>query len=235
MAETTAISWTDATVNFWQGCRKVSPGCLNCYMYRDKKRYGQNPEDIRRSSNGTFYKPLKWGGKKVFVCSWSDFFIKEADTWRSDAWEVIRKTPSNTYQILTKRPERIADCLPDDWPLKNVWLGVTVENQDCVYRIDEMTKTEATLYFVSAEPLLSNIDFGSSLKKVDWVIVGGESGPEHRIVDLRWVLDIKNQCDREKVPFFFKQWGTNRKCSCHGVYGCCLLNGKLYQNFPAVP
>ena len=111
MTENTKIPWTDHSQNFWQGCHKVSPGCDHCYMEREKLRYGQEPGTVVRSSNATFYKPLIWDKPaKVFTCSWSDFFIEEADKgWRFDAWEVIRRTPHLTYQILTKRPERIKD------------------------------------------------------------------------------------------------------------------------------
>ena len=113
MAENSKIQWTDHTWNPWQGCRKVSPGCLNCYMYRDKKRYGQDPATVVRSKPPTFNKPLKWHDPaKVFVCSWSDFFIEDADEWRDDAWEIMRRTPHLTYQILTKRPRNIKDRLP---------------------------------------------------------------------------------------------------------------------------
>lgn len=132
MAQESKIQWTNATVNFWTGCKKVSPGCKFCYMYRDKERYGLDPTQVARTADKTFYAALKWKEPKlIFTCSWSDFFIEEADdAWRADAWQVIRQTPQHTWQILTKRPERIAACLPVDWGegYPNVWLGVSVEN-----------------------------------------------------------------------------------------------------------
>ncbi len=104
MGKESQIEWTEATWNPWHGCKKISPGCKNCYMYREKKRYGQDPHNVTKSKT-TFKAPLGWkSSKTIFTCSWSDFFIQEADDWRDDAWDVIRKTPEHTYQILTKRP-----------------------------------------------------------------------------------------------------------------------------------
>src|ERR1700761_9152752 len=115
MGETTGIQWTNKSWNPWQGCRKVSAGCKFCYMFREKEKYGQNGSRIVRSKT-TFTAPLKWKDPSlVFTCSWSDFFIEEADEWRQEAWDIIKATPHLTYQILTKRPERIGMCLPADW------------------------------------------------------------------------------------------------------------------------
>lgn len=115
MSKSSFIEWTQATWNPWHGCIKVSEGCRYCYMYRDKTRYGQNPKIISKSKT-TFDDPLKWAEPQlIFTCSWSDWFIDAADDWRDEAWEIIRKSPHHTFQILTKRPERIADHLPSDW------------------------------------------------------------------------------------------------------------------------
>ncbi|MDP9961663.1 DUF5131 family protein [Chryseobacterium lathyri] len=129
--EKTKIQWTEATWNPWHGCKKVSPGCKFCYMYRDKDRYGQDPTMVLKSKM-TFKQPLKWKDPQlIFTCSWSDWFIEEADAWRNEAWGIIRKTPQHTYQILTKRPERIKDNLPDCFnELNNVLIGVSVESQE---------------------------------------------------------------------------------------------------------
>ena len=127
MGHNSKIEWTQATWNPWHGCIKVSAGCKFCYMYRDKERFQQNPMNVTRSKS-RFNDPLKWEDPKlVFTCSWSDFFIPQADQWRSAAWDVIRKTPQHTYQILTKRPERIREHLPG-WfdALENVWIGVRI-------------------------------------------------------------------------------------------------------------
>ncbi len=136
MGKSTLIEWTNASWNPWRGCHKVSQGCKHCYMFRDQTKYGHDPNVVVRSKT-TFNDPLKWtqhvrnGAQlKVFTCSWSDWFIKEADPWRDEAWSIIRATPNIIYQILTKRAESIHDCLPEDWGngWPNVWLGVSVEN-----------------------------------------------------------------------------------------------------------
>src|SRR3990167_3278580 len=143
------IEWTNDTWNPWHGCTKVSEGCKNCYMYRDKKRYGQDGSKIVRASNKIFVLPRLLKGPLVFTCSWSDFFIKDADSWRVEAWEIIKYTPNLTYQILTKRPERIKYNLPPDWPYKNVWLGVSVENNLHRDRMDILRDIPAKVRFVS--------------------------------------------------------------------------------------
>ena len=159
MSERTGIGWTEATWNPWHGCHKVSPGCKNCYMFREKRQYGQDPDVVVRSKT-KFYDPLKWKEPRlVFTCSWSDWFIEEADAWRDEAWDIIRRTP-HTYQILTKRIERAADHLPPGWPLPNVWLGVSVENQRYAdERIPRLLDIPAAVRFVSYEPALGPVDF----------------------------------------------------------------------------
>jgi protein gp37 len=197
-------------------------------MYRDKKRYGQNPKLITRSKS-TFNDPLKWMESKIiFTCSWSDFFIEEADDWRQEAWDIIRKTPQHTYQILTKRPERIIDQLPEDWGdgWNRVWLGVSVENMDYTFRIDQLRETSAKVKFLSLEPLLGPL-VDLDLRNIDWVIVGGESGPKARKLEEQWVLEIRQQCQSEGIPFFFKQWGgVNKKRNGR------LLEGKVWNEIP---
>ena len=221
MSKISAIEWTDGTWNPWHGCIKVSPGCKNCYMYRDKARYGQKPMEVVRSKPATFNAPLKWKEPRmIFTCSWSDFFIEEADQWRDDAWDIIRQTPQHTYQILTKRPELIRPRLPKDWGdgYKNVWLGVSVEDQ--LYadiRVPYLLQIPAYRRFLSMEPLIGPIDLvrchSTRVKlnnwpaptRVDWVIVGGESGPGYRQINSDWACSIRDQCKAAGVPFFFKQ------------------------------
>jgi len=230
MAFKTGISWTDSTWNPFQGCKKVSAGCANCYMFRDKKRFGQDPEKVVRSKPATFNAPLKWKEPaRVFVCSWSDFFIEGADPWRDEAWDIMRQTPHLTYQILTKRPENIPARLPADWPIKNVWLGITAENQQQLNkRMESFMDVKAAVKFVSVEPMLGLMSFRwggwieypsrengaseqyDSLRVIDWVIVGGESGPHARPMSPVWANEIKRQCQEAGVPFFMKQMSSRK-------------------------
>ena len=223
----TQIEWTDYSWNPWIGCIKVSPGCQNCYMYRDQKRYGGDPREIRITKPATFNAPLKWARTDpglVFTSSWTDFFLEEVDPQvRTEAWEIMWSTPHNTYQILTKRPENILDMLPKHWGVgwPNVWLGVSVENQEMAdLRIPTLLATPARVRFLSCEPLLGPIDLtripfphgfveihGGELPGVDWVIVGGESGPDARPMEPEWGIDIKDQCGENGVAFFMKQMG----------------------------
>lgn len=226
MGTSSCIEWTEATWNPWHGCLKVSPGCAHCYMYRDKRRYGQDPAFVVRSKT-SFDAPLKWKAPKmIFTCSWSDFFIAEADQWRADAWEVIRRSPQHTYQVLTKRPERICDHLPDGWPFQNVWLGVSVENPRFYWRIETLREIPASVRFLSVEPLLKPM-LGLPLEGISWVVVGGESGPGCRPMKAEWVREIRGQCSRAKVAFFFKQWGGPRK----DVRGR-VLDGRIWGAMP---
>lgn len=206
----TKISWTNRTWNPWMGCRKVSSGCKSCYMFRDQIRYGGDPTEIRRSKT-TFNEPLKWKDPAmVFTCSWSDFFIEDADEWRDDAWDIVRRTPHLTYQILTKRPENILSRLPDDWGegWDNVWLGVSIETNEQKQRGWDLVDIPAKLRFISAEPLLEPIDFFWLLatQEIQWVIVGGESGPGYRLFYPNWAKEIKFLCDKDPgIAFFMKQ------------------------------
>ena len=227
MARVSAIEWTEATWNPWHGCRRVSPGCAHCYMYREKRQYGQDPTHVLRSKT-TFDSPLKWREPRmVFTCSWSDFFIEDADEWREEAWKVIKETPHHTYQILTKRPERIAATLPAGWPWPNVWLGVSVENPRFYWRIATLEQTAAAVRFLSLEPLLAPMA-DLPLRGITWVIVGGESGPGCRPIRPEWVRQIRDQCTRTRVPFFFKQWGGVRK-----ERNGRILEGKVWNEMPA--
>lgn len=231
MGKKTSIEWADASWNPWHGCKKVSPGCQNCYMYRGKHRFGNNPKEVLRSRT-TFDDPLHWTDSKlIFTCSWSDWFIKEADQWRDQAWEIIKSTPRHTYQILTKRPERIIKNLPKDWGSgwKNVWLGVSIENQAYLYRKDILREIPAKLRFISFEPLLGSIEI-DSLDGIHWVITGGESGPNAREMERAWAIKIKNYCNNEEIPFFHKQNGGTSKID--GAWGGRSLQGREWNNIP---
>lgn len=237
MAKNSKIEWCDHTWNPWYGCHKVSAGCKNCYMFREQKRWGREPNVVQRANHKSFDAPLKWkNSASVFTCSWSDFFIQEADQWRAYAWDIIRKTPHLTYLVLTKRPERIDECLPNDWGegWPNVWLGVSVENKDQRDRISTLQDIPAIVRFVSCEPLLTPLNlclwlfYGYST--IDWVITGGESGPGYRPANPDWFRSIRDQCAGAGVAYFHKQNGGNRKID--GAWGGRELDGKVYNEFP---
>lgn len=223
MAEASPISWTDNTYNPWQGCHKVSPGCAFCYMFSWQARYGKRQDVVLRSAPATFRAPLTWHKHMargtypkshhgttllVFTCSLSDFFIEEADPWRPEVWDIIRATPHLTYQILTKRPERMAACLPADWGTgyANVWLGVSVENRRWLRRLDTLAQVPAVVHFASFEPLLRDLgDLTPWLVGLEWAIVGGESGPRRRAMELAWLTGITAQCQAAGIPLWVKQ------------------------------
>lgn len=229
MGISTGISWAHSTWNPWVGCDKVSDGCKNCYAEREMKRYGRKFNgNVIRTSPATFNAPLKWArtgklpaGSRIFVCSWSDFFHKDADEWRAEAWEIIRQLPQYNFLIPTKRVERIWDCLPDYWQgngtsykdLPNVWLGASVEDQKTAdKRIPELLSIPSEIKWLSIEPMLGPIDiFGlvrpPFYKCVDWVVFGGESGPNFRPMNIEWLRDGANQCKSASVPCFVKQLG----------------------------
>lgn len=241
MGEKSEIQWTDATWNPWQGCLKVSPGCKQCYMYRDMKRYGRNPRVVVRSKT-TFDNPLKWArqgktGTKVFTCSWSDWFIDQADEWRGEAWDIIRQTPQFIYQILTKRPENIADRLPPDWGngWPNVWLGVSVESPEYLHRVYRLQQIPAAVRFISYEPAIEYVSFRDvfRLGGIHWLISGGESGYDPRPYDLDWFRLARDDCHDFGITYFHKQHGGNRKVD--GAWGGRKLDGVEYNGFPVIP
>lgn len=233
MGANSKIEWTNDTWNPWQGCHKVSVGCKFCYMYRDKKRYGQDPRTVVRSAIPTFNAPLtKLNGPLVFTCSWSDFFIEEADNWRDEAWDIIKRTPHLTYQILTKRPADIKDRLPDDWEkgYRNVWLGVSVENKNSLWRLEALDEIPAAIKFISYEPALEYVDFTTYTPVINWIISGGESGPEARPAEIEWFKQVRDDCLKNGIAYFHKQHGGTKKID--GVWGGRLLDGMEWNGFP---
>lgn len=203
---------TDRTWNPWVGCTKVSAGCTNCYMFRQQREYGRDPMVVRRTK--TWGDPPRWqraaakAGRTelVFTCSWSDWFHEDADAWRDEAWAVIKGCPNLTFQVLTKRPERIDGRLPADWGdgYANVWLGVSVERDDCARRADALRAVPATIRWVCAEPLLGPLP-SLNLDGIHWVVCGGESGPGWRPMDPDWARQLRDKCRAAGVPFYFKQ------------------------------
>jgi protein gp37 len=217
----THIQWTNETINFWLGCQKVGDGCKFCYMYRNQTKYGKDPTQVVRVSHYTNESKLAKLTKPsmIFTCSYSDFFIDKADQWREEAWNVIRAHPEHVWQILTKRPERIMDCLPEDWGMgwDNVWLGVSIESQKYLDRAYTLEAIPAKTRFISAEPLLSEIDFSAHqqlLRSFHWCIIGGESGDDdgewrYRECKMEWIEKIIHDMHSNNNAVFVKQLGTH--------------------------
>jgi len=218
VATKSSIEWTEVTWNPLTGCTKISPGCQHCYAQRMALRLqamGQ-PNYAKGFRLAVHEKaleqPLQWKRPQViFVNSMSDLFHKDVpEDFILHAFDVMARAHWHQFQILTKRAERLAKLSPRiSWP-RNVWQGVSVENQDYAYRIDYLRITAAATKFLSLEPLLGPVP-ALDLTGIDWVIVGGESGPGARPMKAEWVLDIRDRCRKEGVPFFFKQWGGLNK------------------------
>jgi protein gp37 len=233
MGKYTGITWTDHTWNPWIGCTKVSEGCRNCYMYRDAKRYGFDPEKLRVTKPATFNSPKNWKDGMVFVCSWSDFFRPDVPVeWLDAAWKIMKDCTHLTFQLCTKRPQEISMALPREWGngSPNVWLGVTVEDQKHTDRIGLLDDIPAVIKFISYEPAIEAVDFYNY--KFDWLISGGESGPDARLADMQWFRDTRNYCRSIGAAYFHKQNGGTQKLN--GVWGGDLIDGVQYHEFPGV-
>jgi protein gp37 len=282
MSSSSAIEWTDATWNPVTGCDRVSPGCAHCYALElaprlramGVKRY-VDARDGGRSSGPAFgvtlhpdvlEQPLRWRRpRRVFVNSMSDLFHDEVPSYFIDrVFEVMRRCPQHTFQVLTKRPQRMRDyalersepaaCVHAPWwPLPNVWLGVSIENRRFVHRADLLRETPAAVRFISAEPLLGPLvpcgigcycfpDVERTLRPwrdgydgpalalggIDWLIVGGESGPRHRPIDPQWVRDLRDASLHAGTAFFLKQWGGRTPKA-----GGRELDGRTWDEMPA--
>lgn len=218
MAQNSSIEWTGSTWNPVTGCVKISAGCKHCYAERMTRRLqamGQ-PNYIAgfkpAAHEHVLELPLTWKKPQtIFVNSMSDLFQNSVPQKFIDkVFEVMQKASWHTFQILTKRSDRLLQLSPELPWTSNMWMGVTVEHQDYAYRIDHLRKTGSYIKFLSLEPLLGPIP-NMNLKDIDWVIVGGESGPGARPLKQEWVVDILEQCKRSGTPFFFKQWGGVHK------------------------
>lgn len=219
MATSSKIEWTDTTWNPCTGCTKVSPGCKHCYAERGSPRL--KAMGLYNYHNGfrltlhehMLEKPLHWKKpRRIFVNSMSDLFHEDIHTeFILKVFSIMARCPQHRFQVLTKRSERLLELnsiLP--W-LENVWMGFSVENQDYTNRIDELRRINSHVKFLSLEPLLGPLP-KLNLASIDWVIVGGESGPKARPMNPAWARHIRDQCVNANVPFFFKQWGgTNKK------------------------
>lgn len=239
----TAIRWTDVTLNPTTGCDRVSAGCDNCYALslaarlkaQGAKRY-QNDGDPRTSGPGfgltlhpeLISAPLTWRKPRmVFVNSMSDLFhAKVPLSFIADLFATIEATPQHTYQVLTKRSLRLARMANKlTWP-ENLWMGVSVENAEVTNRIDHLREVPAAVRFLSCEPLIGPVG-DMDVTGIGWVIVGGESGPRHRLIEVDWVRSIRDTCIDSDVPFFFKQWGGAKPKS-NGA----TLDGREWSEFP---
>jgi protein gp37 len=230
MASTkTGIEWTDKTWNPTTGCDKVSPGCAHCYAKTMTERF---PDAFPNGFKLTLHpdrldQPRHWRKpSKIFVNSMSDLFHKDVPLeFIQQVFDVMRETPRHTYQILTKRNQRLVELAPMlEWP-SNVWMGVSVERWIHVNRVDALRQVPAAVRFISCEPLLGPTEL--NLDGIHWVIVGGESGPGYRSMDPNWARGIRDQCIAANVPFFFKQWDGVRPKS-RGRF----LDGQEWQQFP---
>lgn len=214
------IEWTDETLNPVTGCTKISPGCKNCYAERMAKRLqAMGQAKYKNGFEVTLHPealqvPYRWTkSRMVFVNSMSDLFHEKVPTeFIIKTFQVMKDNPKHIFQILTKRPERMGKIAWDLPFSENVWLGVSVESQKYTSRIYSLLDVGAKVHFLSCEPLLGPLDLNPWLDELNWIIVGGESGPKARPMDPQWVLSIRDQCEKARVPFFFKQWGgVNKK------------------------
>lgn len=234
MALASSIEWTDATWNPITGCTKISPGCSNCYAERMAlrlKRIGHpnytSGFQIALHEN-LIELPLYWEKPlTIFVDSMSDLFHEEVpDDFIFRVFETMQRARWHRFQILTKRSERLLNLSPRLPWMPHIWMGVSVENKNYTYRMAHLKQTGAKVKFVSLEPLLGPIP-NLNLEGIDWIIVGGESGPRARVMQAWWVTDIRNQCQKAKLPFFFKQWGGANKRKAGR-----LLEGRTWDETP---
>jgi len=247
MAGLSDIEWTDATWNPVSGCAIVSPGCTHCYAMRmaarlqamgHPKYVGLTRKSGRRwvwtgrvrIDRGALDVPVHWRKpRRIFVNSMSDLFHEDVpEAFIHDVWNVMRTARWHTYQVLTKRPDRMAKVLAETAPeaLPNVWVGTSVENSEYVYRIAELRRAPSAVRFVSFEPLIGPVG-KLNLQGVHWAIVGGESGPGARPMDWAWVDEIRAACRRQGAAFFFKQWGGVRKKQTGRE-----LDGRIWDEYP---
>ncbi len=232
--KTTKIEWTEVTWNPTTGCTKISTGCKNCYA--EKMALRLKSMGIAKYKNGfevalhpeLLKEPYKWNtSRMVFVNSMSDLFHEDIPfSFIEKVFKVMNDNLEHTFQILTKRAELLYHYSNRLKWTPNIWVGVTVESAEYLERIDFLREVPAAIRFLSLEPLLSPLKL-MNLRNIDWVIVGGESGPNARHIEKEWVLDIQKQCEKKKIAFFFKQWGgINKKKQGR------ILEGKIYDEMP---
>jgi protein gp37 len=248
MTQISKIEWTDVTWNPVAGCTVATAGCTNCYAMRMAARLEAmgtpKYQGLTRKSGDRYVwtgkvvqdekalaAPLTWKKPRlVFVNSMTDLFHPAVETaFIAKAWAVMKATPQHTYQVLTKRPDRMREVLSSghDFPLlHNVWIGTSVENDAVLDRVDDLRATPATVRFISFEPLIGSVAY-ADLTKINWAIVGGESGPRARPMAAEWVSEIEELCREAGTAFFFKQWGGRNKKAAGRT-----LNGRTYDEMP---
>jgi protein gp37 len=231
-----SIEWTEMTWNPTTGCSKISAGCKHCYAEVMARRLQAMGVDKYRDGfqlrihEDALHIPYEWKSPKiVFVNSMSDMFHKDVPlSFIKRIFETMNENPQHTFQVLTKRADVLVKYHKEFNWTHNIWMGVSVENEKVKARIDLLRETNARVKFLSLEPLIGPLS-KLNLKKIDWVIVGGESGRKPRPMHVDWVLDIQQQCKKAKVAFFFKQWGGTNKKKAGRV-----LNGKIYNEMPPI-
>jgi protein gp37 len=236
MAANSRIEWTESTWNPLTGCTKISPGCKHCYAERMAMRLqAMGQPNYARGFELAMHEnavglPLKWKKPQtIFVNSMSDLFHSAVpDEFILKIFDVMCRANWHRYQILTKRSDRLLELSPRLPWKSHIWMGVSVETLDYAIRIEHLCKTGAIIKFLSLEPLLGPLP-GLNLEGINWVIVGGESGPGARAVDPAWVFEIRDQCMQKGVPFFFKQWGGTRKKKSGRE-----LEGRTWDEMPAL-
>jgi len=234
MSVSSKIEWTEATWNPITGCTKCSAGCQHCYAATLAKRLKamgnvryKNGFDVTIHKD-LFLRPLEWKKPKmIFVNSMSDIFHEEiSDEDILELFSIMNKASWHTFQVLTKRPERLSNLSPQINWTPNIWMGVTVENAASLFRVELLKRCGAKIKFISAEPLLESIA-QINLTGIDWLIVGGESGAGCRPLNKQWIIELRDKAKDNQVPFFFKQWG-----GFHHNQAGSLLEGKEYKEFP---
>ena len=233
MSDNSSIEWTDASWNPVTGCTKISPGCKNCYAERFAERFrGVKGHPYEQGFDFKLWperlsQPSQWRRpRRIFVNSMSDLFLDEVPlSYIQNVFASMEQAKHHTFQILTKRAKRLNTVAPQlRWP-ENVWMGVSVENQDYTWRVDYLRNVPAAVRFLSIEPLLGPVNV--NLNGIHWVIVGGESGPRSRTMEETWVRSLQNQCKLADVPFFFKQWGGVQKSRTGRE-----LDGRTWDEYP---
>lgn len=236
MSNKTKIEWTECSWNPVTGCTKISDGCKNCYAATFAKRLKAmgNPRYLNGFDvtvhEDLITAPLKWKSpRKIFVNSMSDIFHEDIDKEVIlKIFNTMNKAPEHIFQVLTKRPERLLELTSQIIWSNNIWMGVTIESKDYLDRAKLLKATHAKVKFISAEPLLSDLDF-LDLNGIDWLIVGGESGNQSRPIREEWVLNLKDKAAKSDTAFFFKQWGGKNKKK-NGR----LLEGRTYDEYPKI-